>query len=121
MKQLTDAVARLQEALAKPKDEYMRDSCIQRFEFTFDLSWKTVKAYLEETLNVRCASPTACFREAYSQGLVEYEDRWISMAQDHNQTAHMYKESLAEEVYRRLPAYLKLFQELLGKLQRGQE
>ncbi|WP_448568477.1 nucleotidyltransferase substrate binding protein [Thermus sp.] len=40
-------MARLASALAQPKDEFVRDSAIQRFEFTFELSWKTLKTYLE--------------------------------------------------------------------------
>jgi len=33
------AIQRLDEALSQPKDEFIRDSVIQRFEFTFELSW----------------------------------------------------------------------------------
>src|SRR5205085_10709340 len=34
------AVARLEEALALPKDGIVRDSAIQRFEISFELCWK---------------------------------------------------------------------------------
>jgi hypothetical protein len=42
------ATARLAEALALPKDAIVRDSAIQRFEISFELCWKFLKAYLEE-------------------------------------------------------------------------
>jgi len=113
----SQAASRLAEALAQPRDAFMRDASIQRFEFTFDLAWKALKAYLEDRLKVRCASPRACFREAYAQGLIAYENNWLTMADDRNLTAHMYKEEIANEVYSRLPDYLKLFQDLLKKLQ----
>jgi len=33
------------EALALPKDPVVRDSAIQRFEISFELCWKFLKAY----------------------------------------------------------------------------
>ncbi len=46
--QFSQAASRLAEALARPKDAFMRDSSIQRFEFTFDLAWKALKVHLED-------------------------------------------------------------------------
>lgn len=45
---LDTAIARLEKALARPVDEFVLDSAIQRFEFTFELLWKSVKTYAEE-------------------------------------------------------------------------
>ena len=38
---------RLAEAVAQPESELIRDATIQRFEFTFEVVWKTLKLYLE--------------------------------------------------------------------------
>lgn len=119
--QFARAVGRVEEILREPKGAVARDAAIQRFEFTFDLAWKALKAYLEDRLKVRCASPKACFREAYTQGVIAYENRWVDMADDRNKTAHMYKEEIAEIVYARLPGHLTLFQNLLGKLREDHE
>lgn len=120
VQQYKNAVDRLDDALRQEKNEYVRDSAIQRFEFTFDMAWKTLKAVLE-TEGVRCASPRGCFREAYKQGLLEYEETWISMIEERNRTAHTYKEQTAEEVYGQLPKFLELFKELAGRLEAYQE
>ena len=40
------ALARLGEALSAPKSDLVRDAAIQRFEFTFELAWKTMKLWL---------------------------------------------------------------------------
>ncbi|MDO8512302.1 MAG: HI0074 family nucleotidyltransferase substrate-binding subunit [bacterium] len=117
LKQLATAVTRLEEALAEPKNSMVRDSAILRFVIATELSWKTVKWYCEDKLKVRCASPKACYREAYNQGLIKYEDKWLKICDDRNDVAHIYKESLADELFTKLPEYLKLFQELLKKLQ----
>ena len=42
---LNTALSRLDLALAQPVNEFVRDSSIQRFEFTFELFWKSLKAY----------------------------------------------------------------------------
>ena len=46
------ALASLQRALVRwqatqGQDEELRDACIQRFEYTFELSWKMLKRRLE--------------------------------------------------------------------------
>ena len=57
-------MTRLAQALALPKDDIVRDSAIQRFEISFELCWKFLKAYLEEEHNASCTSPRTCFRAA---------------------------------------------------------
>jgi hypothetical protein len=36
------ALKRLSSALAAPDNEFVRDSSIQRFEFSFELAWKSI-------------------------------------------------------------------------------
>lgn len=116
IEQLTRAVKRLEEVLALEKTVLNRDAAIKRFEMAFDLSWKVIKWWMEDMQGVICRSPKNCYREAFSQGLIQYERKWLSMSDDRNATVHTYKEALAEEMLTRLPEHLKLFQELLNKL-----
>jgi hypothetical protein len=44
---LKKAVASLDAALSRDKDEFIRDSVIQRFEYTYELSWKFLARHLE--------------------------------------------------------------------------
>lgn len=44
---LSNAVTSLSAAIARPKDEFIRDSVIQRFEYTYDLCWKFLARFLE--------------------------------------------------------------------------
>lgn len=110
-----EAVQRLEEVLREEKTDFIRDSAIKRFELAFDLSWKLLKAFFEEK-GVICVSPLGCFKEAYHQGLIDYEPAWVEMVKTRNKTAHTYKEALAEEVYNNLPEILKAFQKLLPVL-----
>ena len=106
--------------LAEEKTEFIRDSAIKRFELAFDMAWKAIKAFLEEN-GVACVSPLSCFREAYRQSLLDYEDIWFEMVKTRNATAHTYKEELAEKVYDQLPPALGAFQKLLSVLKNQQE
>lgn len=100
--------------MAVPKSDITRDSAIQRFEFTLDLSWKMVKAFLEDKKGIICVSPKECFREAYRQGLIEYSDEWIKFVDMRNETVHTYKEEVAEKIYNSLPEAVKHFKILLN-------
>lgn len=107
-----NALNRLEEILRVEKNDIVRDSAIKRFEMAFDLSWKTVKAFLEEYHNVACASPRNCFREAFRLGLIEYDDYWLVLVGDRNYTIHAYSEVLAEKIYNDLPKALEFFRKL---------
>jgi nucleotidyltransferase substrate binding protein (TIGR01987 family) len=114
--QLFQAVARLEEVLKIESSDVIKDSAIQRFEFSLDLAWKTLKAYLEEKKGVLVNSPKESFREAFRQGLIEYEDNWLTMVDLRNQTVHTYNQDLADKIYSQLPEFLPLFKSLLLKL-----
>ena len=118
MVEFSRALARLQEVVVMPKTDIVRDSAIQRFEFTLDVAWKTVKAFLEEQKGIVCTSPKDCFREAYRQGIIEYDDAWMTFVDMRNETAHLYKEAKADYVYSQLPTvvqHLVVLHSALGK------
>ncbi len=114
--QFEQALIRLEEALAQPKNDFMRDSAIQRFEFTLDLAWKSVQIYLKDIHGIDCNSPKSCFREAFRVDLIDYDDFWIDLVDKRNETVHTYVEELAQEVYKVLPQAVVLFHKLLIKI-----
>ena len=62
--QLEEAVDRYQQS---PKDTLYRDGLIQRFEFTVELAWKSMKEYLEDQgMVLSIASPRGILKEAYA-------------------------------------------------------
>ncbi len=80
-------------------DEFIRDSVIQRFEFTFELLWKTIKRTGEYEL-LECVSPKSCFKLAFKMGLIRNESVFLDMLECRNLTSHTYDEGNAETVYR---------------------
>ena len=110
---LGSSVTRLEEALALPKNDIVRDSAIQRFEIAFELCWKTLKAFLEVEHNAVCTSPRSCFKAAFKNGVIADDPFWIDLTKLRNYTVHTYNERLADYVYGQLPAAAARFREAL--------
>ncbi len=112
------ALARLKEALDTPVDSsIILDATIQRFEFTVELYWKTLKALLSlEKFEVN--SPKAALRKAYAQGWLDDEQLWLKMADDRNLSSHVYNESTAREIYDRIQKYYPVMMRTYAKLPR---
>ena len=77
---------------------FPRDGLIQRFEFTFELAWKTLKTVFEAEGLLGLNSPKTVLREAYAAELINDDDTWLKMLNDRNTTAHIYSEDLAKEI-----------------------
>ncbi len=106
-------LTRLEEIPHLDPSEVVRDAGIKRFEFTFDLAWKYLKAKLEEEKGVICRSPKDCFRQAYTQKLIAYDDFWLVLTDLRNQAVHLYEKHIAEEIFGKLPDIIKHFKSLL--------
>lgn len=100
-------------ALEQPKTEWVRDSAIQRFEYTFDLAWKSIKRFAQRE-DIECHSPIQSFRTALKLGWIKDDSIWLDIRDDRNRTSHTYNESTAEEIYSRLPEYAIQFSNLLN-------
>jgi nucleotidyltransferase substrate binding protein (TIGR01987 family) len=111
-----NAVKQLAKALNEPESEFIRDASIQRFEFTYELLWKTVKVFLEEMHGIRTVSPRQVFKEAFALDLIDNEDVFLEMIEARNLLSHTYNENQAIQVYRKLPGFLVSFRHVLEKL-----
>ena len=119
-----NAIMRLQEAAelfkASNAGDVIRDGMIQRFEFTYELAWKSMRGHLESVGIVDVNSPRAVIKESYAQKLIINEQNWLIMLNDRNLTTHIYKEKVAIEIAERIVnIYIDEFDELLYKLQQS--
>lgn len=113
------AMDRLREGSLKMDvlDDLARDGLIQRFEFTFELAWKTLKSCFEEEGLIGLNSPKTVLREAFAAGLIQTEEVWLAMLEDRISTAHIYSEALASKICQRIQErYIDCFAELAEKL-----
>jgi len=110
------ALLQLIKVLKEPASEYIRDAAIQRFEFTYELAWKTLQAYLA-TEDLIVLSPKETLKIAYEQGLIKDASAWSELHMQRNLTSHTYDQKLAESVYHFLKEKgLQLFLELQTSL-----
>ncbi|MGV3630006.1 MAG: nucleotidyltransferase substrate binding protein [Bacteroidota bacterium] len=96
---LESAFDLLDEALRKNELSLLEKAgVVQFFEFTFELSWKTLKDYLNSR-QVEVAFPRDVIKEAFAYGLIENGDVWIDMLEKRNLLSHTYNRENSDLAY----------------------
>jgi nucleotidyltransferase substrate binding protein (TIGR01987 family) len=122
---LANAIQRLAEGWVRYEqdvtDAQIRDGLIQRFEFTYEISHKLLKRYLETTSATPAQFDAMAFpdliRTANEQGLLAGDwPAWRVYRDMRAKTSHTYDETLAVEVVRGIPAFLDEARFLLARL-----
>ena len=101
-----------------PLNELEREGAIQRFEYTFELAWNTLKDRLEyDGIAFRSVTPRSVIRQAYQAGLIRNGETWMDMLTDRNLMSHTYDadrfEAIVTNVHDR---YLSLLNDLYLRL-----
>ena len=97
---LINATNRLKEALNEKENDLMIDAVLHRYEFTFELAWKTLKDYLEYLgIAMNTGSPREVIKESYAHGLISDGEEWIKMRLARNSLSHLYDEETSRQLY----------------------
>lgn len=90
----------------------VRDAAIQRFEYSFEATWKAAQAYLREGEGIEVGSPKSTVRQMLQVGIFSEADARLAlaMADDRNLTVHAYNAAIAEAIAQRLSGYASLMQ-----------
>ena len=118
---LRKALASLDAALAvEHRDDLARDGAIQRFEYTYELSWKLMKRHLEwtGTLDTHRLGKKDIFRQAARAGLLTNPERWFAHHEARNESTHAYDANIAAKVFGNISAFAHDAHELLDNLAR---
>jgi nucleotidyltransferase substrate binding protein (TIGR01987 family) len=101
MEDLVRVLSKLKESLERDpeKDDIVIDATIQRFEFTYELSWKLMKSYLEYNGGTDITSPRSTIKTAFKEGLITDGELWLKMLEDRNRTSNTYDEATALDIY----------------------
>lgn len=100
------------------KNEIIRDSLIQRFEFTYELTHKTLQEFFEYSgITMENSFPRMIYKKAYANHLIDNDKIWINLLEDRNATSHLYSEQIANEIAHRIVTdYVEVIGKLIEKL-----
>ena len=125
--QLTDAMDFYSSDEVQNNDRlhmHMRAAVIQAFEFTYELSWKMLKRYLEMTapnpIDIDQMSFADLIRTASERGLLKSDlTAWLIYRKERGTTSHTYNEDKANEVIESIPEFLVDAEFLYQQLQKA--
>jgi nucleotidyltransferase substrate binding protein (TIGR01987 family) len=111
----------LAKARQAPEDEELRDGAIQRFEYSYELAWKSLKRMLE----AEAASPEEIdplsyrdlIRLGVERGIIEDPSEWFAFREKRNISSHIYDSAKGAEVYSSALAFAPAARRMLEKLE----
>ena len=100
---------------------YMRDSMIQRFEYTYSISLKIMKRYLKQSEisedEINGMTFNDIIRRSNQYGILKSNlEVWDDYRQKRNMTSHTYNENVAKDVVAIIPAFKDEAKFILNKL-----
>jgi len=95
-----------------------KEGVIQRFEYCFELAWKTTKDYMEANGFVfAVVMPRQVLKEAFAAKVIADGQVWIAMLDHRNLLSHTYNPAVFEEAVAAIhQQYLPAMEQLFGFL-----
>ena len=100
---------------------FIEDSCVKRFEFTVETSWKTMKKYLKEVYGKDDKELTMnnIFRLMEGYGFVKSWEVWREYYDRRNDTSHEYNKQKAQKILATMKNLLQDAEFLYQELEKG--
>lgn len=95
-----------------------REGLIQRFEYTWELAWKTMSDYLAyQGVIVTPIAPRSVLKAAFEAGVIEHGEEWMAALDARNKMSHTYNFKVFEAVIEQVRTrFLALFDALYERL-----
>jgi nucleotidyltransferase substrate binding protein (TIGR01987 family) len=113
-----NALMRIEEIAPRIKELSLieQDGLIQRFEFTFELSWKVMQDYLIYAGYNNVTGPRAVIAQMGKDGFLD-PNKWYILLDARNELSHVYDEEQSRKhVQLIIDEYLSVFQNLRERL-----
>ena len=98
IEQFEKALGRLREVLAMNETDIVRDALIQRFEFTFEMAWRSLWRWLNDRGERLPEKAYDVLASALQGKLIADAPLWERIRENRNLTSHTYKEETAIQV-----------------------
>jgi len=112
LQQLEQALNKLKDAFKLKNEEIVRDGTIQRFEFTFELSWKLMQR-INNFYGIETNSPRQVIKKAFKEKIISDNALWLESLECKNIIAHTYGEDMALKIYSSIKNFVPFFEELI--------
>jgi nucleotidyltransferase substrate binding protein (TIGR01987 family) len=100
-------------------NEMEAQGLIKAFEYTFELSWKTLQDILKEKGYIDIVGPRPVIEQSFQDGYITDGKGWLLMLKSRNLTSHSYDELTAEEIINDIKnKFFLLFKQLQSKLEK---
>lgn len=102
---------------------YIKDSCIKRFEYTYESAKKIMNKYLKKEFDKEEKDLTInnIFREMYALGLIENFENWVDYREKRNITSYEYNLEKTYIIMDIIPNFIKDTEFLITELEKKLE
>ena len=117
--ELEKAIKTLKDVFEQEESDLAKDAAIKRFEYCFELCWKSAKVFLSERFGVSVYSPKECFRELAKNKIISDQDveLFLEMTDYRNRVVHTYSQNFADAIYEKIKnSYLAMLEKVLVKI-----
>jgi nucleotidyltransferase substrate binding protein (TIGR01987 family) len=115
MQILAKAIHKLNDAVEHfDQSEIQRDGIIQRFEFSIELSWKTLKKILKFIGEDDKLFAKELFKKFDEYAIIHNIEIWIDFMDIRNRLSHIYSEETAIESFNYIKENYSVFSELFN-------
>ena len=96
----------------------VREGVVQRFEYTWELAWKTLKDYLVfKKVTLDKVTTAEVIRTAFEAGYIQDGQDWMDALDARNKMSHVYSQDAFDQVIKDIQhRYFKLFDTLYEML-----
>jgi len=102
----------------KSLNEMEEQGLIKAFEYTYELSWKTLQDLLKDKGYTNVVGPKPVIEQSFQDGYIVDGKGWMRMHVSRNLTSHTYDEETAEEIIKSIRTeYFDLLKNLQTRLQ----
>lgn len=118
MENFTKAYNKLSEAISlyPHLNDIEKEGMVQRFEYTFELAWKTLKDYLESKGEIE-KFPRDVIKKAFETQLITEGELWLEMLDNRNRMAHTYDETNFNTIISKITeSYFTAIEQLMNTL-----
>jgi len=118
LESLEKGLARADSAIG---DDQLRDGAIQRFEYTYELAWKSLRRVLKAESatpdDVDALSFRDVLRVCAEKGIVDDPVAWFAFRESRNASSHAYDGNKAAEVFAAAHGFARAARVLLDRLE----